>query len=204
MMLPITILLCSSSVKLFNVGLPRSGTTWFHAAMKLSGLRSLHCNEADGCQSIDKSKLNAAFENGDTAYIRAVISKFDAFSDLPWYNHAEEMRRLMPNSPVYLATIRPYSDWSRSVRPLLPYMTKTCTDLSLPLCTQDAIPQIYFSHLPAAFAHFGTVHILDLGNINECVRILRRLTGFNFNKTVLQQHINAKFAPHPHTHKFKP
>ena len=197
-----TVLLCSN-VKLVNVGLPRSGTTWFHAAMRLAGLRSLHCNEADGCQSVDKSGLSSAFRNGDTAYIRGVIDQFDAFSDLPWYNHAEEVKRLMPNSTVYVATIRPYSDWSRSICPTLPHMKKTCTDLSLPSCDKEAIPRIYFSHMSAALAHFGRVHILDLADIDGCARTLRSLTGFKFNATVLRQHINAKFTPYPHTHQFQ-
>ena len=109
----------------------------------------------------------------------------------------------MPESAVYVAMIRPFLEWSPSVRIVLPHMNKTCTDLGLSSCKEHAIPQIYFSHMSAAFKHFGTIHILDLSDISECTRTLRRLTGFRFNKTVLRQHINAKITRYAHTHEFK-
>lgn len=195
------LLLCFSHAKIVNVGLPRTGTTWFHAAMKEAGLRSLHCNEPDGCEGVDKRQLNEAMDTKDTAYLRRVVRGFDAFADLPWYNHLPMVKDLMPENTVYVATVRPVHEWSRSVAFLLPHLQRTCATLGVP-CDKDHVAHIFYKHMAMVVSELPSVTVLDLSDVPGCARALRRLVGFEFNVSRLSQHINAKRSSHPHTHTF--
>lgn len=190
--------------KIVNLGLPRSGTTWFHAAMAEAGWRSLHCNEADGCMGVDKSALNRAFLHNESLFIRQIVSSFDAFSDLPWYNHLEQVKSYMPRHTAFVVTVRPYQAWSRSARPLLPHLKLTCDALQMKTCSVTDLPSIYFGHVAMVLNAFSRVHVLDLSDISMCAHVLRQLTGHDFNASRLSQHINAKHSPFKHSHKFLP
>ena len=60
-----------SSPRLFNLGLPRTGTTWFSAVAGHFGLRALHCNEPSGCLGIKRDRLLAAFDTQPTGGYRS-------------------------------------------------------------------------------------------------------------------------------------
>ena len=49
---------CVPTRKAFNLGLPRTGTTWLHALLIQLGLRSLHCNNTPGgCGAVSQARL---------------------------------------------------------------------------------------------------------------------------------------------------
>jgi hypothetical protein len=124
---------CSAHAKVFNVGLPRSGTTWFSELMRNFHLRALHCNEKEGCHGVDMERLLSvaneeqlfaagATDRSGAQYAAAaknerlasIISRFDAFGDHPWYYlRAEVVRKYAPRA-VFFATVRESSSWMRS------------------------------------------------------------------------------------------
>lgn len=123
--------------RFFNLGLPRTGTTWFSAVTAALGLKSLHCNEARGCHGLSQHQLLAAFDHASRGYdgagqgrgteistaaaaqLSTLLSAFDTFSDVPWF---AAPLALLPrlSSPTrgteVFITTRGVSAWLRSFR----------------------------------------------------------------------------------------
>ena len=104
----------SSGPKLFNVGLPRTGTTSLHECLTEWGLRSFHAN--DGTIDTIYPEAYEAFESGSPAPgVEELINGHDAFGDLPWFSLADVLLQRDANA-TFVATRRPVADWLPSFR----------------------------------------------------------------------------------------
>ena len=103
-----------NQVKAFNLGLPRSGTTWFAALMRNLGLRALHCNSRVHCQGVESRRLvRPDGANASSPYLRKVLADFDAFSDLPFYWLPRPALSAV-GRPLFFVTRREVHEWMQS------------------------------------------------------------------------------------------
>ena len=103
-----------NQVKAFNLGLPRSGTTWFAALMRNLGLRALHCNSRVHCQGVESRRLvRPDGANASSPYLRKVLAEFDAFSDLPFYWLPRPALSAV-GRPLFFVTRREVHEWMQS------------------------------------------------------------------------------------------
>lgn len=64
----------------FNLGLPRSGTTWLHEIFQQLGAQSLHCNTRRSCTHTNGDSLNGARLLEDMAVARSAARMDDHFT----------------------------------------------------------------------------------------------------------------------------
>ena len=91
-------------VKVFNFGLPRTGTTSFASYTREMGLRTLHSNQGQITRLFPEEL--AKFRSGVASRVDALVSEFDAFGDLPWYALAEPLMKRAEPGWVFVATYR--------------------------------------------------------------------------------------------------
>ena len=102
---------------IFNMGLPRTGTTAFTAASKLLGLRASHV-----CESFQNAKpmkaLGSCVYNGTIAgrcESRRSVHDFDSLSDSPWFMlDRHKLARAYPFAR-FVCTTRHREDWVKSM-----------------------------------------------------------------------------------------
>lgn len=105
--------------RVFNLGLPRTGTTWFTAVTAHLGLQSLHCNEPAGCHGLARATLVDAFGRAATqpTALAHLVRAFDAFSDVPWYGVTGSLLgRLAPRGAEVFLTTRGVDAWFASLQ----------------------------------------------------------------------------------------
>jgi hypothetical protein len=118
------------TMKVFNFGLPRTGTTSFHMYMKDNGFDSVHTNDG----FIDKCFPNDYFDflldkNVDTNSISNHIENHQVFSDLPFYSAKlrEKLINKYKNDPnvVFVYTTRSKEKWVESIKKIIPHIKST-------------------------------------------------------------------------------
>ncbi len=106
--------------KLFNLGLPRTGTTSLHECVQQLGLRSLHANHNNTIETLYPAAYEAFASGQDSPKISALLAENDAFGDLPWFGlHSALLSNYGKNasSPaVFVATTRNLTQWLPSFR----------------------------------------------------------------------------------------
>ena len=116
------------SVKIFNFGLPRSGTTSFHLFMKENGYKTVHTNDGfiNKCFPTDYFEFIQDSNNLDNNLIEKYISDNEVFSDLPWYSYKlrKKIIEKYKNNPnvYFVATTRKKEDWIRSIKTIIPHI----------------------------------------------------------------------------------
>ena len=122
-----------SGPKLFNVGLPRTGTTSLASCLSELGLRSMHANQGE-IETIYPEAYEGFRSGTNTTAVDALVDANDSFGDLPWFSLAPSlMRKYAPSgaaprtdgeyslpkvdaSAIFVATKRPVDDWVPSFR----------------------------------------------------------------------------------------
>ncbi len=116
------------SVKIFNFGLPRTGTTSFHLFMKENGYKTVHTNDGfiNKCFPKDYFEFIQDSNNLDNNLIKKYISDNEVFSDLPWYSYKlrKKIIEKYKNNPnvYFVATTRKKEDWIRSIKTIIPHI----------------------------------------------------------------------------------
>lgn len=101
---------------IFNVGLPRTGTTSFQMAAESIGLRVIHSWNPPGKTRPEHYRDHwyrehyATFLSGDPT----PLAKADALTDSPFYSRAKELRAAYPNS-TFVCTTRSAASWVDSM-----------------------------------------------------------------------------------------
>jgi hypothetical protein len=96
--------------RVFGIGLNKTGTSSFHRAMEILGLRSLHWGGPEVRRAVE-----AAHAAGEPLLAR-LDQRYDAFSDiLPVARHYDLLDRQYPGSRFVL-TVRDLDAWLRSRR----------------------------------------------------------------------------------------
>lgn len=111
--------------KIFNFGLPRTGTTSFHNFMLLCGLNSVHTNDGfiDLIYPNDYNNFvnDIDLENNN---IQNYINNYDVFSDLPWYSVKLRNKIIEKYSNIddviFVCTIREKNEWINSIKKIIP------------------------------------------------------------------------------------
>ncbi len=112
-------------MKIFNFGLPRTGTTSLHTFFVNNEIKSLHSNDGEINQLYPKEYKK--YISGKQSLLDLYISEYEAFGDLPWYSLAETI--LSQDNPdyYYVATYRKEEDWPSSFRSVTYWFKETRT-----------------------------------------------------------------------------
>ena len=184
----------------FNLGLPRTGTTWFSAVASHLGLKSLHCNEPSGCHGVAQAALLEAFDRAGArpAALWRLVSPFDAFSDVPWYTAEPALlTRVAPRAGIFVTT-RGVDAWFASLQhslldeapnancstdPLLRYAAlvgaRVCAGGRLSRRRRDW-QALFYEHHARVLRLFPAATVLDLSTrsaAEESVRLLAQRAG---------------------------
>ncbi len=102
------------NIKIFNFGLPRTGTTSFHNFLLNNNVKSLHSNGDEIDQIYPIEYFN--YLNNKPSIIDNYIDQYSAFSDCPWYSLAKKIVCNYHQNPnvYFVATFRSDHNWSRS------------------------------------------------------------------------------------------
>lgn len=103
--------------KVFNFGLPRTGTTAFAACMSELGLRSVHANMDDSIEQWFPGPFDA-LASSRPSVLDTVLDSNDAFGDLPFFSPelVQPLLSRFSNGSIVVATTRPRDDWIQSFR----------------------------------------------------------------------------------------
>ena len=103
----------SCPAPLVNLGLPRTGTTSLHLAVKQLGLRSLHASDLDAATL--GALAAAALDLSSTlpALLNSTLASYDAAGSAPWFALAGVLPR---RSLKFVATTRDEASWLASAR----------------------------------------------------------------------------------------
>ena len=107
-------------MKIFNFGLPRTGTTSFHQFLLKNNIKSVHTN--DGLIKYIYPIEYYKFKNNEHSILNDIIDKNEAFNDLPWYSLSEEIVREYKKNSLFFATTRDPADWVRSIKKIRKHM----------------------------------------------------------------------------------
>ncbi len=92
-------------MKVFGIGMPKTGTTSLNAALEILGIRSLHFPNDD----TTVSELKAG------KYKLSVLDKYDALTDVPIPAIFAQLDQAFPNSK-FILTVREMDSWLESCR----------------------------------------------------------------------------------------
>lgn len=192
--------------KIFNLGLPRTGTSSLNACLVELGLRGLHSNHGQ-IEGWFPEPYDALVAGQDSGALGQALSANDAFGDLPWFTLAETlMRRYANESAVFVATRRPLAEWLPSFRHHVmrwvtpdpgsksyayfqralggDVITPTSHDDAMLADTADLDAKLearferHYADLErAAAAHRVELHVLELGQAATIPARLRALAG---------------------------
>ena len=99
---------------LVNLGLPRTGTTSLHLAVKQLGLRSLHASDLDAATLGALAAAALDLHNSTLpALLNTTLASYDAVSSAPWFALAGVLPR---HSLKFVATTRDEASWLASAR----------------------------------------------------------------------------------------
>ena len=107
----------TNAAVLFNVGLPRTGTTSVHRAIPLLNFTSNHVAFNTSRFDLEKrmGNLMREFRESGQGPLRTLFDQFDAFSDTPAYGLIGVMHKHMPWVKM-VATSRSKESWLDSMR----------------------------------------------------------------------------------------
>jgi len=114
------LLLCASTCHgavIFNVGLPRTGTTSFHYAVASMNLSSQHVAFNRSRYDLEQDNLKAnlqKFRSSGQGPFRWLFDAFDAFSDTPVYGLIPAIKKFYPDAAI-VATHRSRESWLKSM-----------------------------------------------------------------------------------------
>lgn len=119
-------------IKIFNFGLPRTGTTSFHIFMEKNGFNSMHTNDGYINKCFPKDYFDFLIDkNISNNLIDSYIKKYQVFSDLPWYSLKLRQKILnkYKNDPnvYFVYTTRSKEKWINSIKKIIPHI-KTKSD----------------------------------------------------------------------------
>lgn len=125
---PITDIEKVNKLKIFNFGLPRTGTTSFHQFMQKIGLKSIHTNDGyiNRVFPHDYNQFILADNTDDLSQnqIQQSILNNQVFSDLPWYSIFLQKKLMEKYSDdpniVFVCTIRQKEKWIQSIKKIIP------------------------------------------------------------------------------------
>tara|TARA_B100001093_G_C26722745_1_gene968580 strand:+ start:427 stop:1014 length:588 start_codon:yes stop_codon:yes gene_type:complete len=114
-------------IKIFNFGLPRTGTTSFHLYMKNNAFNSVHTNHGFINKCFPKDYFDFLNdENLQNNSISLHINKYQVFSDLPWYSFKLRKKIIdkYKNDPnvYFIYTTRNKQTWIKSIKKIIPYI----------------------------------------------------------------------------------
>lgn len=120
-------------VKIFNLGLPRTGTTSFHEFMKANDLKSCHTNDGFIHKCFPKDFFDFIEGKYKNNSIYKYIEDYDVFSDLPWYSRFLRNSLLnlkLPDTKIFfVATIRDVNSWVESIKTIKVPIQREKTEL---------------------------------------------------------------------------
>jgi Sulfotransferase domain len=101
--------------RVFCIGLNKTGTSSFHDAMQILGLRSLHGGGTDwGGDKVNRA-VRKAIDEG-RPLLSGVDPRFDAFSDVETLARRFDVLDEQYPGSRFVLTVRPVDDWIRSRR----------------------------------------------------------------------------------------
>lgn len=101
--------------RVFCIGLNKTGTSSFHAAMEILGLRSLHGGGSDwGGDKVDQAVRDAAGKG--RPLLSGIDPVFDAFSDIRALARRFDLLDDQYSGSWFILTVRPVDDWIDSRR----------------------------------------------------------------------------------------
>lgn len=107
-------------MKIFNLGLPRTGTTSFHNFLLKNKIKSIHTN--DGLIKYIYPAEYYKFKNNEPSFLDYFIENNDAFSDLPWYSLSDELLNRYKKNALFFATTRDAASWVKSIKKIKKHM----------------------------------------------------------------------------------
>lgn len=106
-------------MKIFNFGLPRTGTSSFHQFLLNNKIKSIHTN--DGLIKYIYPEEYNKFKKDEKSILDYIIYKNDAFGDLPWYSLYEEIIK-KHNNALFFVTTRDAKHWAASIKKIQKHM----------------------------------------------------------------------------------
>lgn len=110
-------------MKIFNFGLPRTGTTSLHNFLLSNNIDSIHTNNGL-IETIYPIEYNNFLQDKPNNLLSKLINQHTAFGDLPWYSLYEKIiSDSYGDKDIYfLATYRDPNDWYESMKKIRQYM----------------------------------------------------------------------------------
>jgi hypothetical protein len=96
--------------RVFCIGLNKTGTSSFHAAMKILGLRSLHGGGRDWGGHKINQVIRDALDEG-RALLSGIDPAFDAFSDIEMLARRFDLLDEQYPGSRFVLTVRPIDEW---------------------------------------------------------------------------------------------
>ena len=102
---------------LFNVGLPRTGTTSIHTLVPLFNFSSMHImfDRLRFDMELKLGTLLDEFRESGQGSVRDVFEKFDVVGDTPCFGLIPDIKRFFPDAAV-VATSRSKESWISSMK----------------------------------------------------------------------------------------
>jgi hypothetical protein len=189
-----------TDLKFVNLGLPRSGTTWWHSVFRDElHVPSIHCNEPDQCGSERGEQIQAALQRGDLRFLKvALVHHHVAFADWPFLNFTLTEKLFKRQRVTYFATVRPFQQWFKSAH----WHRFAFADLTryYGIGRLD-FAQLYKLHYVHVQQKFNAT-LIDMRLPADSAATLGRLLGRPVNRTRVSQVINAgplSGVPHRHS-----
>jgi len=113
----------SDKRKIFNIGLPRTGTMSFTKVLAQFGFRSCHPFPEKTWTFKEVQSFIKNPRSASSRAIRAQLSKCDAFSDTPIYGMMEQLLEYYPDAR-FVMTTRKRITWEDSCKRLMEYKCK--------------------------------------------------------------------------------
>lgn len=180
-------------MKIFNFGLPRTGTTSFHLYMLSNSFNSVHTNDGFINNCFPKDYYNFLNdEDLSTNSISCHINKYDVFSDLPWYSvklRNKIIQKYKDDLNVYFVyTIRDKKSWIKSIRKIIPYINSPAEKQFHEMEYNGVLSEINDDQLGIFYDKFYSelkadknIHELSLDNIENLKNTLNKLFNTNIN-----------------------
>lgn len=180
-------------MKIFNFGLPRTGTTSFHRYMLSNSFNSVHTNNGfiNICFPDDYYNFLNDIDLSNN-YISCHINKYDVFSDLPWYSvklRNKIIQKYKDDPNVYFVyTIRDKKSWIKSIRKIIPHINQSASKQfhemeyngNLSELNDDQL-DIFYDKFYSELKADSNIHELSLDNIDVLKNTLNKLFNTNIN-----------------------
>lgn len=189
-------------MKIFNFGLPRTGTTSFHRFLISNDIHSLHSNRGE----IKKIYPNEYIKylNDEPSLIDEYIEEYEAFNDLPWYSLAKKIieKHHKDTDIYYVCTFRPsIHRWHKSIKTIINDFRSSAiqyhryvygnhlNDLHDLTYAQNIYKNHYINLQNLAKKYDINIHVVDFNDTNSIIKILEESMGLKlYNK--IYPHVN--------------